>query len=1052
MEKIRETSFLSWQELFDAFQSPVFSRLPQCRGDAYDPLLKERVAKVRDGCKKELEKIKGEFFQRTLEEQAQELQSMAPLLDILAELVLAFEERYRQVKDEKGAADFADLEHYALQILSSPGEPSALPEPSEAALEYRSRFAEVLVDEYQDINPVQEAILRLVSRPEPEGNLFMVGDVKQSIYRFRLAEPGLFLRKMRDYMAEVVPGECIALSRNFRSRREILAGVNFLFSQIMDETVGEMEYDSRARLYCGASYPPYPVEAHEPFAVEALFISASGEEERSEEGFFRKEDRPVKRGESGGEGTEGIEVSGEGEIDGSSGEDEEEELEKAALEGRLIAKRINELLGKNGGEPFYVLDRKANRQRPATYRDIVILARSLRNWGVPVLEELRRAGIPAYVELGTGYFEATEVEVMLSLLKVIDNPFQEIPLAAVLRSPLVGLSAEQLARVRTAAPGANYYEALQLYCSGGETGEGAGGGGETEEAAGGEGDEEINRKNGKNGKNGVGAEGGAGEDALREKLRLFLKNLRRWQDEARQGSLAGLLWQIYSDTGYYDLVGGMPGGGQRQANLRALYDRARQYEATALRGLFRFLRFIERIKERGRPEARALGEQEDVVRIITVHKSKGLEFPIVFAAGLAKQFNMQDLRQDFLLHRELGFGPKFMDTELRLLYPTLPWLALRSRLLREALAEEMRILYVALTRAQEKLILVAAVNDMAKEVQKWAVISRSGERLLPAHYRARAKCCLDWIGPALLRHAQAGALRELQREALSGACLEEEEPSSWSVQLFTTRDVAGSGAVPDQERELGRRWQEEVARLAPVPVRSPWAGEIARRLDWRYPYGEAESRLAKMSVTELRKLLAAGLAGEDAGEAPWFKTLPLLGLRPRFLGESGLTAAEKGTAYHTVMQHLIFQPLPDVDSIKRQVEDMTARELLTEPEKEAVDPEAVAAFFQTPLGRKIACAARVQREVPFSMALPASEVYAGEQEGEENCEPALQGEHVLIQGVIDCLVWDEDGLLLVDYKTDKTSGVETETLQERYRQQRALFPGRGDDLESKGEG
>ena len=502
-----------------------------------------------------------------------------------------------------------------------------------------------------------------------------------------------------------------------------------------------------------------------------------------------------------------------------------------------------------------------------------------------------------------------------------------------------------------------------------------------------------------------------------------------------------MLWQIYSDTGYYDLVGGMPGGAQRQANLRALYDRARQYEATTLRGLFRFLRFVERIKERGGDldAARALGEQEDVVRIITVHKSKGLEFPIVFVAGLAKQFNMQDLRQDFLLHRELGFGPKFMDTELRLLYPTLPWLALRSQLLREALAEEMRILYVALTRAQEKLILVAAVNDLAKEVQKWAAISRSGERLLPAYYRSRAKCCLDWIGPALLRHAQAGALRELQKEALSGACQEEEEPSSWSVRLFTPRDVAGSGAVPDQERERGRRWQEEVARLAPVPVRSPWAGEVARRLDWRYPYGEAESRLAKMSVTELRKLLAAGLAGEDAGEAPWFKTFPLLGLRPRFLGESGLTAAEKGTAYHTVMQHLILQPLPDVDSIKRQVEAMTTRELLTEPEKEAVDPEAVAAFFRTPLGRKIACAARVQREVPFSMALPASEVYAGEQEGEENRGTSLQGEYVLIQGVIDCLVWDEDGLLLVDYKTDKTSGVDTETLRERYRQQLELY-------------
>ncbi|RJX28012.1 MAG: helicase-exonuclease AddAB subunit AddA [Dethiobacter sp.] len=995
LQVMREASFHSWGELFDAMQAPVFGRLRACRGNEYDPLIKEKVAKSREACKQELRRLKEELFQRSLEEQAAELKLLAPLLDILVELVLAFEGRYRQAKEEKGAADFSDLEHYALQILSRPDAAPGSLEPSEAALEYRKQFSEVLVDEYQDINQVQEAILRLVSLPEPGGNLFMVGDVKQSIYRFRLAEPELFLYKLRAYTCGLFPGMCIALTHNFRSRREILAGVNFLFSQIMDETVGEIEYDRRAWLHYGASYPPVPQEGpRDSFAVEALLISSSGETV-CEDGAADN-DEEVRDAFSSGEG-----FAAEGETEDPLQEAEEEELEKASLEGRLIAQKIKGLMGENGEEPFRILDGRTNKQRPVTYRDMVILLRSARNWAMPVLEELRRAGIPAYAELSTGYFAATEVEVMLSLLRIIDNPFQEIPLAAVLRSPLLGLTAEELALLRMEAPGANYYEALQSYCAGAED----------------------------------------DGDPLRKKLENFLRDLCRWQDEARQGSLAGLIWQVYSDTGYYDLVGGMPGGNQRQANLRALYDRARQYEATSLRGLFRFLRFMERIKERGGDlgAARALGEQENVVRIITVHKSKGLEFPVVFVAGLARQFNMQDLREDFLLHKELGFGPKFVDTERRLVYPTLPWLALKKRLLRELLAEEMRILYVALTRAREKLILIATVHDLAKEVQKWEPPARGKELLFPAYYRARGKSYLNWIGPALLRHPRAVVLREMPGIAAALPCLEEKEPSSWRVQVLSFREAAGGAGLVKEEGE-GRKWREQVARLEPVPVGRRWAEEIARRLSWRYPHQAAESHFAKMSVSELKKLLAAGLGGEDAAEAPWFKFFPGTGLRPRFLGESSLTAAERGTAYHAVMQHLRLEPPPDAGDIRCQLEEMAARGHLTPQEKEAVDPESIAAFFQTPLGQRITGALRVRREVAFSLALPAAGVYPDWPGDREDRKNSLQGEdQVLIQGVIDCLAWEDDGLLLVDYKTDNTAGLEDETLKNRYRLQLDLY-------------
>jgi ATP-dependent helicase/nuclease subunit A len=1009
LQQIGEAARHSWAELYEAMQLPVFGRLKPCRGENYSLFLKESVQQRRNECKKELQRLKEALFQRSLEEQAAELRSLAPLLQFLVEIVRVFAQRYRQAKEEKGALDFADLEHYALQILSLPDSAAGKLLPSAAALKYREQFVEVLVDEYQDINPVQEAILTLISLPQPGGNSFMVGDVKQSIYRFRLAAPELFLEKYHAYTTGVLPGTCLALMHNFRSRREILAGVNYLFRQIMDEVVGEMEYDREVWLHYGAAYPvdcpakPPATEGEEetpdPRAVEVLFITHATVEAGED----------VAGEESGGENSALTGTAGEA---GSLSQEEmlateetaEEELDRAALEGRLMARRIKELLGAGGKEPFDVFDRETGGTRPATYRDIVILLRAARHWAIPILEELRQAGIPVYAELGTGYFEATEVEVMLSLLKVIDNPYQEIPLAAVLRSPLVGLNAEELARIRAAAPRANYYEALQVYCS---------------------------------------TEADHGPSALSARLSLFRQNLLRWQEEARQGSLAGLIWQIYRDTGYYDLTGGMPGGNQRQANLRALYDHARQYEATSLRGLFRFLRFIERLKERGGDlgVARALGEQEDVVRIITVHKSKGLEFPIVFVAGLSKQFNRQDLQRDFLLHKRLGFGPKYVDTALRLVYPTLPWLAINNRLNLELLAEEMRILYVALTRAREKLFLVATVKNIAAEVQRWAARSSSKEQLLPAYDRRRARSYLDWLGPALLRHPQAAVLRAMPGEPGSVPCLAEEEPSVWNVRIMTAREVAAEPEEAAQDSELQINRFAEVARLETVPTRSEkWAGEIARHLAWRYPYRAAESFFAKASVSELQKLFAAGMEGENAREAPWLELSLSGGPRPRFLGESRLTASERGTAYHTVMQHLQFSPPPDEANVSRQLEEMVRQEHLTVEEKETVDPAAIAAFFRTSLGERILQAARIRREIPFSLALPAAEVYPS-WPGDENAKIPGTGtlppgeEPVLIQGVIDCLAWEDDGLLLVDYKTDQTSGLTEEALRERYRLQ-----------------
>ncbi|MCC2685233.1 MAG: addA, partial [Paenibacillaceae bacterium] len=632
-----------WDDLFSTFQSPIFGKLKACRGDKYDKDLQEQVKKLRDLAKERWGKLREELFVRSSPEYEAELSALSPAMDALVELVSAFSQRYSEAKASKGLVDFADLEHYCLHILRDPESDANLMAPSAAALEFQRQFVEVLLDEYQDTNQVQEAIVALISRDQP-GNRFMVGDVKQSIYRFRLADPGLFLQKYRAYRhyasnqpeheeresdAPEASGRRIDLAQNFRSRAEVVDGVNFIFSQIMNERVGEIAYDDKARLVLGAA--DYPDPAHpdmEGFEADFTLIDRSTDSSDSEGNLASSQ--------ADEEAQEQSDNSEEGE--------DPNDLNNAQLEARYIANRIQTWMGQEGSANngatgrLEVWDKSAKQMRPLQYRDIVILLRATQTWAPTIIEELRMQGIPAYAELGTGYFAAIEIEVMLSLLKIVDNPYQDIPLAAVLRSPIFGVSAEQLAHIRIYAGGAGgkipFYDAVLTYAGWDST--------------------SVSRVHPQLPVN----------EALREKIQEFLFRLERWRRDARLGALADLIWKLFDDTGYYDFVGGMPGGVQRQANLRALYDRARQYEATSFRGLFRFLRFIERMKETGGDlgTARALGEQEDVVRIMSIHKSKGLEFPVVFVAGLSKQFNRQDLNSHFLLHKDMGFGPKYIDS------------------------------------------------------------------------------------------------------------------------------------------------------------------------------------------------------------------------------------------------------------------------------------------------------------------------------------------------------------------------------------------------------
>ncbi|WNQ13448.1 helicase-exonuclease AddAB subunit AddA [Paenibacillus aurantius] len=1016
----------SWEDMYQAFQDPVFGRLKACKGDEYDKALQDKVKALRDSVKERLGKLQTDLFGRTEEQFRQELEKTAPLMTALVELVLAFGERYQTAKRKKGLVDFADLEHYCLQILTGAESVPGRLVPSEAAAEYREHYLEILLDEYQDTNRVQEAIVELISR-DGKGNRFMVGDVKQSIYRFRLAEPGLFLEKYKRFGSDGTGGgRRIDLARNFRSRQEVVDGVNFLFRQIMEEQVGEIRYDPSAELVCGASYPPNELD----LSVELLLVDKAGQDEGK--GTFS----PDEGEESGGADSESA--------DEQSAEKEEQ---AALLEARLIASRIRSLMGETGPR-FLTAGRKGEPSRPLEYRDIVILMRATQQWAGVFMEEFKREGIPVYAELNSGYFAATEVGVILSLLQIIDNPFQDIPLAGVLRSPIVGLTADELARIRAAHKNGSFYEALLAYSEAAAS--------TLQAAAVSEQASLGDRLAGFPGRSDtmagiVKAFPGSPEPELAAKLSVFLDRLSRWREEARQAPVSDLIGQLYRETGYFDFTGGLPGGSQRQANLRALYDRARQYEATSFRGLFRFLRFIERMRDGGGDlgTARALGEQENVVRIMTIHKSKGLEFPVVFVAGTGKMFNRQDLNGGFLLHKDLGFGPRFVDTELRVSYPTLPSLAIRRRMKMELLAEEMRVLYVALTRAREKLYLTGTVKSLESQAANWARMLGHKELVLPDYELAQAKCYLDWIGPALIRHRDASLLRKAAGEPEGFPAGMAEEPSRWSVTVVPAWKLSAVTELAD-----GTTGQENSVKLEAVTLLLPvtglsgrWKGEIDRRLSWEYPYAQASRLFSKTSVSELKRLSEqreAVLSGDDdppgtAGSLPGTgrPVVPAF-RRPKFMEEKKLTAAERGTVYHAVMQLLPLKPGLSRDDIEAAVQDMVTRRLLLPEQAQAIDPGVIAAFFATEAGTRLLGARQVHRELPFNYRMEAGELHPDEDE-------RIRRESVMIQGIIDCLFEDEEGLVLLDYKTDALRQGEG-SRAERYRTQISLYARAVEDI------
>jgi ATP-dependent helicase/nuclease subunit A len=942
LQKIQSGAALSFEEAHEAMRNLTFSRLKPCKKGEYDQNLVDQSSDIRKTAKEKLEKLQSELFSRPLTAYIDDMIDMKPVIEVLTELVKEFSKRYSLKKREKGLVDFGDLEHYCLAILTE--ERDGEIERSAIAKQYVSQFHEVLVDEYQDTNMVQETIIKLVTRDEEStGNLFMVGDVKQSIYRFRLAEPFLFLNKYKRFTKDGRTGGLrIDLNKNFRSRSEVLDATNYLFCQIMDEGVGEISYDSDAELKRGASYPQ-----DENMATELHLIEKNGA------------DVPVQEGEFS-----------------------TEELETSQLEARLMAGKIKEMVQNR----FQVYDAKKGITRNVTYRDFVILLRSM-TWAPQILEEFKEQGVPLYANLSKGYFEATEVTIMLSLLKVIDNPYQDIPLASVLRSPLVRLNDEELASIRLYDEKGTYYEALKAYLK---------------EAS--------------------------AEDEKYKNVEHFYHCLLKWRKEARQRPLYTLIWNLYRETGFFEFVGGLPGGKQRQANLNALYDRARQYESTSFRGLFRFLRFIERMQERGDDlgTARALGEQEDVVRLMTIHSSKGLEFPIVFLGGIGRSFNLMDVNKSYLFHKELGFGSKRINPRLRVAYPTLIQQAMKRKIRRESIAEEMRVLYVALTRAKEKLILVGTTSDKEKLVNKWESVFYHEDILLQSAVREEAKSYLDWIVPSLIRH------RDFESFAHNQPASNQElynHPSKWELNVVPSFSLQESEKKKEEE---DKDLVEAIKNSQQVKIQSPYREEIERRLGWRYAYQQASKTKSKQSVSELKR--QSQLLDEEEQTKGFQKPITE---RPLFLQAKKLTSAEKGTAMHTVMQHIPLKTDVTAASLLELCSSLITREILTEKEASSININGLLSFFESEVGQRLQQAPSVYREMPFSFSAKASEL---EQNWEGKEEP------VLIQGIIDCLFRDEKGVVLLDFKTDDIANrfqgnfeKARDTLLSRYKTQLNLY-------------
>ena len=991
LEKYEGLSKLtSFCELSGALSDIKYDRLASSRGFEGDPDKLELVKSLREQAKDVVKKLCKQYFFCSPEMMIEQLERTEPMLEEVVRLTKQFADEFAAAKRRKNLVDFHDVEHFALQILVDEETEKA----KKTAEEFRDTFEEIMIDEYQDSNEVQETLLRSISREERgENNIFMVGDVKQSIYRFRLARPELFMKKYDSYSLEESTTQRIDLHKNFRSREEVLTCTNDIFYKIMARSLGNVEYDAEAALYPGASYP-----------VSADFIPE------------------ILLAGSNDELLEDTELS-----------------DKKTLEAKIVAEEIRHLM-----KTQPVTDKATGELRAARYSDIVILLRSLSGWADSLVEVLNGNGIPAHTVSSTGYFSTVEVQTVLSMLRLLDNPRQDIPMAAVLRSPMAGLTDEELAVLRLEDGSVPFHEAVLELAEGLYEEDGQ------KEISDSEADSEADQKQGRN------ADGKKEDDietTAHRKLLKFYKKYRQLRQLVPDTPIHELIEIILRETGYGHYVAAMPAGSRRTANLNMLLEKAAAYEKTSYKGLFHFVRYIDELQKYDVDfgEADMVGENEDVVRIMSIHKSKGLEFPIVIVSGMGKNFNKQDTRSKMVLHPELGIGLDYMDGKKRIKSPTIAKKAIAKQIDLENLGEELRVLYVALTRAKEKLILTGTLKDAAEKVEFYrqqANLSKAADRPLSYLTREGASGYLDWILPAVLSYGDKYPVRIVEAAEL---VLDEVEN-----QL-------------EQNENLTERIEEIEAADTQL------VGQLKQRFLQRYPYQVDVLRKNKYSVSELKhRAMREKFEAEQEETIPAFLEEPVTPTIPLFIqrqekitpdqnvsgqGVQVNRGALRGTAVHRVMECYDFT---SEKSVQEQMDAMEKEEKITADMRTLVKERIVADFVSSETGKRMALAQRMgalYREKPFVMGFTEEELEnygfgAGAQmiENEvqtENAQQEIVLENVsrenhmheedltLIQGIIDVFWIEDDGITVLDYKTDRVDTAQE--LIDRYATQLKLY-------------
>lgn len=953
LREIYEASTVSWDETFSRLVNLKFIDWPRKKCEIE---LKNEAKKYRDKVRKEIDEIVKKKINVNSAAGYDDLRKMYSVLDAIRNIVISFGKEFSKRKREKNIIDFNDIEHFALEILVDRNE-NGDKSPSDVAKVYMEKFEEIAIDEYQDSNEVQETILTSISRGN---NIFMVGDVKQSIYKFRKACPKLFLEKYNSYSLgdSNDKGLKIQLFKNFRSRENVLDFTNMIFKNIMSEKLGEIDYTKDEYLNLGADYETieHGVGNAEMYLIDTLKVK---DEDDSDETLSQELAGSYEE-TSDLEETSGVDIFAE--IDN---------FEKEEIEAKFVAKKIEELVNSK-----YKVKDKREGIRDIKYKDIVILLRATSS-AAPVFEkELLRRNIPVFSDSANEYLDAIEIQTVINLLKVLDNPIDDIALVSVLRSKMFNFTDNEILEIRLVNREVGFYNTLLLA------------------------KDELNDNL-----------------ELKEKLNTFLDKINEWQRKAKFMPLSELIWEIYEYTGFYHYSMLMPNGTLRAQNLKILFERAKEYEKTSFKGLYNFIKFLERIKNGSSDmaSAKVIGENEDVVRIMSIHKSKGLEFPVVFLSCTAKKFNLMDLKDNILLHQELGIGPHVIEYKKKVKYPSLAKEAIKMISKVETISEEMRILYVALTRAKEKLIITGTKNDIPKYEEKLLEslntynITEDSEKIDHILLK-KYDSYLDWMYLNILKNKSQDLIKlfKLKREEV----LEGEESTDSSFE--------------NEELDFDKTLSDETIN------------KIKERLTFNYKYEFLENVPSKTTVSKIKENENKNVEFEETKEV-----VGIANIVPSFINnEVGNVAAKKGTLMHLVLQKIKFDLNKEytVNEINDLVNELVMKKIILDEDAKLVNAYKISMFTKSELYKKIAGAKVIEKEKAFCMKIGLDEYLKSDLENNDNVNVDISNESVLVQGIIDLYAVDnDDKIILVDYKTDYVEEGNENLLRERYNKQLELY-------------